>query len=76
LTIAPVLSWNNDQIEEHIKACIHNENSRVLFGGKPLKDHSIPDCYGSYEPTAVELSIKKITKTKVKTFFKELFGPF
>jgi 1-pyrroline-5-carboxylate dehydrogenase len=48
----------------------------VLFGGKPLKDHSIPDCYGSYEPTAVELSIKKITKTKVKTFFKELFGPF
>jgi len=29
-------------------------NAKILFGGKPSSEpHKIPECYGSYEPTAI-----------------------
>jgi 1-pyrroline-5-carboxylate dehydrogenase len=31
--------------------------AKLLFGGKPLENHSIPASYGSYYPTAVFLPI-------------------
>ncbi|WZZ44407.1 hypothetical protein YC2023_040666 [Brassica napus] len=52
--------------------------SKLLFGGKPLKKHSIPSIYGALEPTAVYVPIEEILKDS-KTYelvTKEIFGPF
>lgn len=43
LSIGPVFTWNNNQIKEHIDAVLELEGSKVLFGGKPLTGHSIPE---------------------------------
>lgn len=48
LTIGPVLTWNNEKIKEHLDAVLELEGAEVLFGGQPLKNHTIPDCYGSW----------------------------
>lgn len=48
LTIGPILTWNNEKIKEHLDAVLELEGAEVLFGGQPLKNHSIPDCYGSW----------------------------
>jgi 1-pyrroline-5-carboxylate dehydrogenase len=34
----------------------------TLFGGKPLKNHTIPDIYGAYEPTAISVPIDTYMK--------------
>lgn len=54
LTLPPILTWNNAQIEKHIHNCLTIPGAKILFGGKP-KDtpNKIPKCYGFYEPTAV-----------------------
>ena len=49
--------------------------AKLLFGGKELKNHSIPVCYGSFEPTAVYLPLKTITDNFALAT-TELFGPF
>jgi len=52
--------------------------SRVVFGGKRLTNHSIPDCYGAWEPTAVYVPLEEMLKSK-ETFelaTTEIFGPF
>ena len=48
LTIGPVLTWNNDQIKAHVDAILELEGAEVIFGGAPLKNHSIPERYGSW----------------------------
>ena len=50
----------------------------MLFGGQPLKDdHSIPSCYGSWEPTAVFVPIAEAFKEEnFGVVTTELFGPF
>lgn len=60
LTIGPVLTWTNQQIEEHINKLLEISGSYVIFGGKPLTGHSIPACYGAFEPTAVYIPLKQI----------------
>ena len=77
LTIGPVLTWTNDQIKEHIDAVLAMDGAELLFGGVPLKNHQIPECYGSYEPTAIKVPLKHFrAKGKRKILTKELFGPF
>lgn len=44
LTNSPIISWTNDEIKNHIDKVLKIEGSRLLFGGKPLKDHKIPSC--------------------------------
>jgi hypothetical protein len=49
----------------------------VLFGGRPLKDHTIPDCFGAIEPTAVFVPLQEAIKPEhFSTVCKEVFGPF
>jgi len=48
LTIGPVLTWNNDKIKDHMDAILELEGTEVLFGGAPLKNHTIPDRYGAW----------------------------
>ena len=77
LTVGPILTWTNERIEEHINKLLELDGAKVLWGGKKLTGHSIPDCYGSFEPTAIYVPIKHFTtKKKLKLICTELFGPF
>lgn len=50
--------------------------SRLLFGGKPLENHSIPSCYGAIHPTAVFVPLDAILDEKYFALAtKEVFGP-
>lgn len=57
LTIGPVLTWSNKRIQEHVDKVLAIPGAKLSFGGKPLKNHSIPDVYGAYEPTAVSIPL-------------------
>jgi len=49
----------------------------VLFGGKPLRDHHIPSCYGAWEPTAVYVPVEAFRDPKYFNLItSEVFGPF
>lgn len=77
LTIGPVITWNNEQIKAHIDACMELDGAEIITGGKPLKDHSIPKYYGSYEPTCIKVPLKHLrAKKKRDLITTELFGPF
>ena len=77
LSIVPILSWNNEQIKAHIDAVLQLSGAELLFGGVPLKNHSIPSIYGSYEPTAIKVPLKHFrSKKKRDLLTTELFGPF
>lgn len=53
LTVGPVITWDNKRIKAHIDEILSLSGTKVAFGGKPLHNHNIPECYGSYEPTAI-----------------------
>lgn len=74
LTIGPVLTWTNEMIEEHIDKLLRIKGAKIQFGGKRLKRHSIPSCYGSFEPTAVYVPLKSIL-SHVDLVTTEVFGP-
>ena len=76
LTIGPVLSWTNDQINAHINAVLAVPGAELMFGGKPLADHNIPDCYGAWEPTAIRVSLAELSGDHFDLLTTELFGPF
>ncbi len=76
LTIGPVLTWNTKAMLEHIKRLLEIPGAYLVFGGKPLIDHNIPQCYGAIEPTAVYVPIKKILSEKYwRRVTSEVFGP-
>lgn len=75
LTIGPILSWNNKNIQAHVDAVLKVPGAKLLFGGKPLENHSIPECYGAYEPTAVYVPLEELS-AHWPLLTTELFGPF
>ncbi|MGD2064848.1 MAG: aldehyde dehydrogenase family protein [Dehalococcoidia bacterium] len=75
LTIGPVLTWTNESIEEHINKLLRIGGTKILFGGKRLRQHSIPPCYGSFEPTAVFVPLNSILPN-IDLVTTEVFGPF
>lgn len=77
LTLGPIITWNNEQIKAHIDAVLDLDGTELLFGGVPLRNHSIPSIYGAYEPTAIKVPIKHFRgKKKRELITTELFGPF
>lgn len=52
-TCIPIITWNNKKIKAHIDACLKIPGAKLLFGGKELTGHTIPEIYGAFEPTAV-----------------------
>lgn len=53
------------------------EGSKLLFGGHPLKNHTIPEIYGAWAPTAVYVPLRHFRgEKKRKLLTTELFGPF
>ena len=77
MTIGPVITWTNERIKAHIDSVLELDGSELLFGGIPLKNHTIPECYGAYEPTAIKVPLKHFRATKKRNLLcTELFGPF
>lgn len=77
LTLGPVITWNNEQIKGHIDSVLELDGAELLFGGSPLRNHTIPPIYGSYEPTAIKVPLKHFRGSKKRALITtELFGPF
>mmetsp|Transcript_25695 Transcript_25695/g.29547 ORF Transcript_25695/g.29547 Transcript_25695/m.29547 type:complete len:208 (+) Transcript_25695:573-1196(+) len=77
LTIGPILTWDNKRIEEHIASILELDGAKILWGGKRLQNTTIPERYGSFEPTAIYVPIKHFSSSrKLKLICTELFGPF
>ncbi|MCG8371595.1 MAG: aldehyde dehydrogenase family protein [Proteobacteria bacterium] len=76
LTVGPVLSWSNAEIAAHIDAVLAVDGTELLFGGRPLTGHDIPDRFGAYEPTAIRAPLGALTGSDFGLLAKELFGPF
>ena len=76
LDIGPILTWNNEELLDHMDAILKIPGSKCLFGGEELKNHSIPSIYGSLKPTAIEIPIKQLLGKNFEIITKEVFGPF
>jgi 1-pyrroline-5-carboxylate dehydrogenase len=62
---------------DHMNKLLKIPGSRVLFGGKPLAGHSIPQVYGAIEPTAVFVPLAEALKPEhFDAVTTEVFGPF
>ncbi|HWM28061.1 MAG TPA: aldehyde dehydrogenase family protein [Woeseiaceae bacterium] len=76
LTLGPVLSWTNARMLAHINAVEAIPGAELLFGGKPLENHSIPERYGAMEATAVRVPLDALYGEHFELVTTELFGPF
>lgn len=76
LSLGPVLTWSNERIQQHVDAVCAITGSELLFGGRPLSGHSIPDVYGAYEATAIRVPLAAIAGNQFDLTTTELFGPF
>ncbi|XP_010242381.1 PREDICTED: probable aldehyde dehydrogenase [Nelumbo nucifera] len=77
LTIGPVLTCTTEKMLEHINKVLELPGSKLLFGGEPLKNHSIPNIYGAIKPTAVYVPLDEMLKdNNYELVRKEIFGPF
>jgi 1-pyrroline-5-carboxylate dehydrogenase len=76
LSIGPVLSVKNAEMQAHMEFCSKLEGGKVLFGGKPLTGHTIPPCYGAWEPSAYLVPLKHFFDPKLfPKLINEIFGP-
>lgn len=73
--IIPILTWNNKQITQHIHDVFRIQGAKLLFGGRNRLGHSVPECYGAFESTAMFVPLEQIMPN-FKIVTKELFGPF
>jgi len=76
LSIGPVLSFKNSQLEDHRKFIEGIEGHKILFGGKALTGHNIPACYGAWEPTAYFVPFKHFMNPDLfPKLTEEIFAP-
>jgi 1-pyrroline-5-carboxylate dehydrogenase len=76
LTLGPVLSWTTEQMLSHVDAVKAIAGAELLFGGKALDGHSIPERYGAMLPTAVRVPLDALCGEHFDLVTTELFGPF
>ncbi|XVE56986.1 hypothetical protein DITRI_Ditri04bG0055300 [Diplodiscus trichospermus] len=77
LTVGPVLTVTTEAMLEHKKKLLQIPGSKLLFGGEPLENHSIPSVYGAMKPTAIYIPLEEILKeANYELVTKEIFGPF
>lgn len=77
LTVGPVLTVTTKRMLDHVAALLKIPGARVAFGGKELKNHTIPSVYGAIEPTAVFVPLEEMMKPEnFKLVTTEIFGPF
>ncbi|KAL6175537.1 hypothetical protein ACLB2K_052176 [Fragaria x ananassa] len=77
LTVGPVLTLTTETMLDHANKLLQIPGSKLLFGGKPLEDHSIPPVYGAIKPTAIYVPLEEMLKeNNYELVTREIFGPF
>lgn len=77
LTIGPVLTVTTKEFLDHTEKLASIPGAEILWGGKELKEHTIPEIYGAVEPTAVFVPLEEmIKKEHFGDCVRELFAPF
>jgi 1-pyrroline-5-carboxylate dehydrogenase len=76
LSLGPVLTWPNERIREHVEAMLSIPGAQLLCGGKPLDGHDIPEVYGAFQATAVQVPLSEASGAHFDLVTTELFGPF
>ncbi|KAL7464371.1 hypothetical protein ACHAXS_004703 [Conticribra weissflogii] len=77
LSIAPVLTHTTKSILDHAARLLAIPGAKLLFGGKELENHSIPEVYGAVQPTAVYVPLNELLKPEnFDDCTTEIFGPF
>mmetsp|Transcript_16833 Transcript_16833/g.35118 ORF Transcript_16833/g.35118 Transcript_16833/m.35118 type:complete len:550 (+) Transcript_16833:205-1854(+) len=77
LSIAPVLTHTTKSILDHAARLLEIPGAKLLFGGKELENHSIPEVYGAVYPTAVYVPLQELLKPEnFDVCTTEIFGPF
>lgn len=72
-----LLQVTNEVMLDHMNKLLKIPGSKLLFGGEPLKNHSIPPIYGALKPTAVYIPLEEMMKDgNSELVTKEIFGPF
>ncbi|XP_026189882.1 delta-1-pyrroline-5-carboxylate dehydrogenase 12A1, mitochondrial [Cyclospora cayetanensis] len=77
LTISPLLSHTNEEIQRHIDALLNLEGASLLFGGSSISGTAVPPAFGLYQPTAVRLPLQLLLKDPAARVLAttEIFGP-
>jgi 1-pyrroline-5-carboxylate dehydrogenase len=76
-TVGPVLTHTTKSFLDHTNRLLQVPGSELLFGGKELTNHKIPEKYGAVEPTAVFVPLKEMmTEEHFDACAKEIFAPF
>jgi 1-pyrroline-5-carboxylate dehydrogenase len=77
LTVGPVLTVTTQTFLDHTNRLASIPGAKVLWGGKPLQGHKIPDKYGAIEPTAVYVPLEEMLKPEnFGNCATEIFAPF
>ncbi|XP_031487376.1 probable aldehyde dehydrogenase isoform X1 [Nymphaea colorata] len=77
LTVGPVLTVTTERMLAHMKRLLEIPGSKLLFGGQPLENHTIPEIYGAIKPTAVFVPLSEmLKKDHFEIVTTEIFGPF
>ena len=71
------LQLTTEAMLDHMNKLLQIPGSKLLFGGKPLENHSIPSIYGALKPTAIYVPLEEISRAKnYELVTTEIFGPF
>jgi 1-pyrroline-5-carboxylate dehydrogenase len=77
LTVGPVLTNTTKHILDHTQRLASIPGASILWGGKELANHNIPEQYGAVEPTAVFVPLDQMMKEEhFDVCTTELFAPF
>jgi len=76
LSLGPVLSWTNQEIQSHIDIVMAIPGASLLFGGQALEGHEIPQCYGAWQATAIQVPLDEVAGDHFEIVTTEVFGPF
>jgi 1-pyrroline-5-carboxylate dehydrogenase len=77
LTNGPILTVTTDNFLRHTDSLASIPGASILWGGKALYNHSIPEKYGAVEPTAVNVPLQEMLNEKYFDLCaSEIFGPF
>lgn len=77
LTVGPVLTVSTQQFLDHTERLASIPGAEVLWGGKELQNHKIPNKYGAVEPTAVFVPLEQMMKEEhFAAATNEIFAPF
>jgi len=76
-TVGPVLTHTTKGFLEHTERLLKVPGASLLFGGKELANHKIPEKYGAVEPTAVFVPLEEMMKDEhFDACATEIFAPF